>query len=160
MPTVEELKNIAAANQTLWMFQVTGAGLTIDARLIATFPLFEGKAPAGHPYPQAYKEGATDAAFCFVETIDDMALLRRTLRSGRVISMDTDGFTMLNDGYGIAHLNMNNADNRVENLKWVTESEARELLLSFQEPSSIQEPSSKTMEDSTVPSDEEPQNME
>ena len=41
---------------------------------------------------------------------------------------------MLNGGAGIAHLNMNNGDNRVENLKWVQENEARiKLLMEFEE---------------------------
>ena len=40
---------------------------------------------------------------------------------------------MLNGGAGIAHLNMNNSDNRVENLKWVKEGEARKMLMDFEE---------------------------
>ena len=40
---------------------------------------------------------------------------------------------MLNGGAGIAHLNMNNSDNRVKNLKWVKEGEARKMLMDFEE---------------------------
>ena len=40
---------------------------------------------------------------------------------------------MLNGGAGIAHLNMNNSDNRVNNLKWVKEGEARKMLMDFEE---------------------------
>ena len=36
-------------------------------------------------------------------------------------------------GAGIAHLNMNNGDNRVENLKCVGEAEARKLLMEFED---------------------------
>ena len=65
---------------------------------------------------------------------EDLVLLRRRLPSGRVISIDTCEFAMLNGGVGIAHLNMNNGDNRVDNLKYVSEAEARHLLLKYVEP--------------------------
>ena len=39
-----------------------------------------------------------------------------------------------NAGQGVAHLNMNNSDNRVNNLKWVDETEARKMLLEFEPP--------------------------
>ena len=42
-------------------------------------------------------------------------------------------FAMLNGSVGIAHLNMDNGDNRVANLKYVTEAEARRLLLEYVE---------------------------
>lgn len=61
----------------------------------------------------------------------DLVLLRRKLPSGRIISIDTCDFTMLNGGYGIAHINMDNSDNRADNLKYVTEAEARQLLLQY-----------------------------
>ena len=48
-------------------------------------------------------------------------------------------FEMLNDGRGIAHFNMDNGDNRVDNLKYVTESEARKMLLEFEEISELQD---------------------
>jgi hypothetical protein len=38
---------------------------------------------------------------------------------------------MLNGGAGIAHLNMNNGDNRAENVKMVKESTARKMLMDF-----------------------------
>ena len=83
---------------------------------------------AGHPYPQAFTEGATDEHYCCVERVDDLVLLRRAAQR-RHISIDIGEFAMLNGGAGIAHLNMNNGDNRVENLKWVKEAEARKLLM-------------------------------
>ena len=58
-------------------------------------------------------------------------LLRRKLPSGRVISIDTCDFAMLSGGAGVAHLNMNNGDNRFENLKFVKEGEARKLLMGW-----------------------------
>ena len=44
------------------------------------------------------------------------------LPSGRTIDIDTMDFAMLNGGQGLAHINMNNSDNRVNNLKYVSES--------------------------------------
>ena len=64
---------------------------------------------------------------------EDLVLLRRRLPSGRVISIDTCEFAMLNGSVGIAHRNMDNGDNRVANLKYVTEVEARRLLLEYGE---------------------------
>ena len=48
-------------------------------------------------------------------------------------------FAMLNGGAGIAHLNMNNGDNRGENLKWVKEDEARKMLMDFEEISEMRD---------------------
>ena len=118
-------------------FKQDGTGSHIDNVLLKEFPLFHGKAPAGHPYPQAFKDGATDKDYCYIECVDDdldsLVLLRRKLPSGRIISIDTQWFAMLNGGAGIAHLNMNNSDNRVKNLKRVKEGEARKLLMDFEE---------------------------
>ena len=69
----------------------------------------------------------------YIEHLDDLVLLCRKLPSGRVISVDTCDFAMLNGGTGIAHLNMDNGDNRVENLKVVKENEARMQLMEFEE---------------------------
>ena len=66
---------------------------------------------------------------CYVEHVDGLVLLRRRLPSGRIISIDTCNNDMLTGGYGIAHLDMNNANNVPSNLKWVNEAEARVLLL-------------------------------
>ena len=116
-------------------FKQDGTGSHIDNVLLKEFPLFHGKAPAGHPYPQAFKDGATDTDYCYIECVDhdldSLVLLCRKLPSGRVISIDTCNFAMLNGSAGIAHLNMNNGDNRVENLKLVNEDEARKLLMEF-----------------------------
>ena len=119
---------------SLSQFKKDGTGLHIQDELVNDFPLFQGKAPAMHPYPQAFAEGATDEEYCYVERIDDdLVLLRRELPSGRIIDIDTNDFDMLNDGIGIVHLNMNNGDNRIENLMWVKESQARKMLMEFQE---------------------------
>ena len=68
-------------------FKQDGTGSHIDNVLLKEFPLFHGKAPAGHPYPQAFKDGATDTDYCYIECVDDdLVLLRRKLPSGRVIS--------------------------------------------------------------------------
>ena len=88
----------------LEQFKKDGTGSHIEDQLLKEFPLFHGKAPSGHPYPQAFTEGATDDAYCYVERVDDLVLLRRKLPSGRIISIDTMDFAMLNGGAGIAHL--------------------------------------------------------
>ena len=117
----------------LQQFIKDGTGSQIEHTLLREFPLFRGNAPAGHPYPQAWAGGATDDSYCYIQEVDDMILLRRKLPSGRIISIDTMDFAMLNGGAGIAHLNMNNGDNRVENLKCVGEAEARKLLMEFED---------------------------
>ena len=114
-------------------FKANGTGSHIEHQLLREFPLFSGKAPPGHPYPQAFKDGTDDEKWCYIEAIDDMVLLRRKLPSGRVISIDTCDFALLNGGTGVAHINMDNGDNRVANLKNVREPEARKMLLEFTE---------------------------
>ena len=129
-----------AFTAALEQFKEDGTGSAIEDTLLKEFPLFYGKAPAGHPYPQAFKEGATDEDYCYIERVDDdLVLLRRKLPSGRIISIDTCNFAMLNGGAGIAHLNMNNGDNRGENLKWVKEDEARKMLMDFGEISEMRD---------------------
>ena len=67
---------------------------------------------------------------CYFETVDGMLLLRRKLQSGRVINIDA----MEGSGYFIAHLNMDNTDNRLKNLSgYINEEEARALLMGFEE---------------------------
>ena len=61
-----------------------------------------------------------------------MILLCCHLANGRIIQIDTDDFKMLNGGFGIAHLNMDNSDNRIDNIKLVTEAEARKMLLEYE----------------------------
>ena len=111
----------------------TSTGSHIEHQLLREFPLFFGKAPSGHPYPQAFVDGTDDEKWCYIEAIDDMVLLCRKLPSGRVISIDTCDFALLNGGAGIAHVNMDNGDNNVVNLKIVHEPEARKMLLDFTE---------------------------
>ena len=118
-------------------FKIHGTGSHVDDVLIKEFPLFYGKAPSGHPYPQAFTEGATDEHYCYVSLVDDLVLLCRKLPSGRVISIDTREFAMLNGGTGVAHLNMNNGDNRLSNLRVVNESEGRKLLMEFVQHSAV-----------------------
>ena len=43
------------------------------------------------------------------------------------------GKGLINGGKGLAHLNMNNADNRIQNLKYVSEAEARKMLMKYVE---------------------------
>lgn len=111
-------------------FKKNGTRMIINDTLLNAFPVFEGYAPVGHPYPQAFTDGAVEP-HCFVQRIGDLVLLRHKLPNGRIISIDTCDFDMLNGGFGIAHLNMDNGDNRVHNLKWVDETEARKMLLEF-----------------------------
>lgn len=70
---------------------------------------------------------------CFVERGDGMVLLSRRLPSGRVLHVDTLDGAMLSGGSGILHKNFNNSDNRVANLAYVTEAEARKALMAFVE---------------------------
>jgi hypothetical protein len=70
---------------------------------------------------------------CYLEMVDDdLECLCRRLPSGRVIRIDTM-FQMMNGGVGMAHLNMNNMDNRPFNLGYVAEREARAMLMAFEE---------------------------
>ena len=93
----------------------------IEDELLKQFPLFHSKALSGHPYPQAFTEGSADEDYCYVDRVGDLVLLRRKLPSGCIISIDTCDFAMFNGSAGLAHLNMNNGDNCVKNLKWVKE---------------------------------------
>ena len=136
----------------LKQFKVDGTGIYLEHNgLLTEFPVFIGKAPAGHPYPQAFKDGTDDEKWCYVETSNDLALLqdletdlycvraiksvllRRKLPSGRVISIDTCEFALLNGGAGVAHINMDINDNHAANLKSVHEPEARKMLMDFTE---------------------------
>ena len=83
----------------------------------------------GRRAPPGPEKGTSDE--CFVETVDDMVLLRRKLPSGRVISIDTVDGQMLRGGEGIAHVNMDNSDNNITNLRPVSEREARAMLMEF-----------------------------
>ena len=65
---------------------------------------------------------------CFVERVDGMVLLCRRLPSGRVLHVDTLDGDMLDGGSGILHKDFNNANNRVDNLAYVGEVEARKAL--------------------------------
>ena len=70
---------------------------------------------------------------CFVEHTDDMILLSRRLPSGRTLHVDTLDGEMLRGGQGILHKNFINSDNRVTNLAYVTEIEARKALMAYEE---------------------------
>jgi hypothetical protein len=125
-------KSIRKENENMQQFKTYGTGVLLGDELLDAFPLFHGKAPVGHPYPQAFRQGATDDVYCYIERVcDDLVLLRRKLTNGSTISIDTCDFNMLNGGVGIAHLNMDNGDNRIANLAQVTEADARKLLMEF-----------------------------
>lgn len=117
----------------LAQFKRDGTGSVVDDSLVDEFPLFEGRAPNGHPYPQAFEEPPDNDDFCFLERTDGEVLLCRKLPSGRVIFVDTMHYEMLNNGYGIAHKNMDTKDNCIKNLMHVKEAEARAMLLAFTE---------------------------
>mmetsp|Transcript_26253 Transcript_26253/g.40691 ORF Transcript_26253/g.40691 Transcript_26253/m.40691 type:complete len:202 (+) Transcript_26253:110-715(+) len=69
---------------------------------------------------------------CFLRQKCGMLLLSRRLPSGRIINVDTcDGSMLRPGGVGMAHLNMNQADNSLGNTKWLREGEARKLLMMF-----------------------------
>ena len=71
---------------------------------------------------------------CFKRTVGgDMLCLSRALPSGRTINVDSVYGQLFRGGVGIAHVNMNNADNRPFNLKLVYEWEARRMLMEFKE---------------------------
>ena len=60
-----------------------------------------------------------------------MFMLSRRLPSGRIINIDAMDGALFHGGLGIAHLNMDNGDNSVTNLKYVDLAEAQALLLQF-----------------------------
>lgn len=112
-----------------------------DGSLFRLYCLRVGKHPspplrekhAAHPEPEAiFVEILVDS--CFLRQKCGMMLLSRRLPSGRIINVDTcDGSMLRPGGVGTAHLNMNQADNSVDNRKWVQEGEARKLLMMYLE---------------------------
>ena len=86
--------------------------------------------------PSAKKLSKKAPDECFVEEADGLVLLCRKLPSGRVVSIDAHpgpGPSLLEGGFGIAHLNMDTSDNAWQNLRWVNEKEARRMLGAFVE---------------------------
>ena len=70
----------------------------------------------------------------YSEKIDNgLTLLRRILPSGRVISIDTSEGNLLRGGKSIAHVDMNNSNNNIENLKMVDLKDALKLLHEFRD---------------------------
>jgi len=63
----------------------------------------------------------------------NLVLLVRRLESGRVISIDTNMGKMLVGGVGIAHIDMNNANNELKNLRMVRLREAVDMLRNFED---------------------------
>ncbi len=134
------LHNLEEFQAELWRskfleFKKWGTGCEINDDLVAHFPLFPGMAPLHHPYPQAFSVRIKTTKFLWVERHGDLVLLRRKLPSGRKISIDTNNFAMLNGGTGVAMEQfVRSGSNEVgHGIKHVTESEARKLLLEFEE---------------------------
>ena len=63
----------------------------------------------------------------------NLVLLFRRLESGRVICIDTNMGKMLVGGIGIAHIDMNNANNKLQNLRMVRLREAINMLRNFED---------------------------
>jgi len=69
----------------------------------------------------------------FIEEVNEMKLLRRQLPTGRIISIDISGGGFLKGGRFIAHLDMNNSNNCINNLEMVNSDEAIKLLMDFED---------------------------
>ena len=80
-----------------------------------------------------YKKDGAASGKCFLQLTEHMQLFSRRLPSGRVISIDTCDGEMMRGGYGLAHVNMVNCDNRSHNLCQVTEEQAHAMLMAFEE---------------------------
>ena len=134
------LHNLEEFQVELWrrmllQFKKYGTGIEINDDLLANFPLFHGMAPLHHPYPQAFTIRIKTTKYLWVEKHNGLVLLRRKLPSGRKISIDTNDFAMLNGGTGIAMEQfVRSGSNEVgHGIKYVSEEEARKLLLEFEE---------------------------
>ena len=64
---------------------------------------------------------------------ENLVLLYRRLESGRVICIDTNMGRMLTGGVGIAHIDMNNANNELKNLRLVRLRTACDMLRNFED---------------------------
>ena len=70
----------------------------------------------------------------YSEKVDNgLTLLRNILPSGRIISIDTDDGKLLRGGKSIAHVDMNNSNNNIENLQMVDLMQALHLLHEFRD---------------------------
>ena len=70
----------------------------------------------------------------YSEKVDNgLTLLRSILPSGRIISIDTSEGNLLRGGKSIAHVDMNNSNNSIENLQMVDLTEALKLLHEFRD---------------------------
>ena len=70
----------------------------------------------------------------YSEKVDNgLTLLRSILPSGRIISIDTSEGNLLRGGKSIAHVDMNNSNNSIENLKMVDLKDALKLLRDFRD---------------------------
>ena len=111
-------------------FKKDGTGSHIEDQLLKEFPLFHGIAPPGHPYPQAStKSTATSSVSTTTWSCCAVSCRERPRHLDRHLQLCNAQWQRRH----LAHLNMNNGDNRVENLKWVNEDEARKLLMDFGE---------------------------
>ena len=70
----------------------------------------------------------------YSEKVDNgLTLLRNILPSGRIISIDTSDGKLLKGGKSIAHVDMNNSNNNIENLQMVDLMQALNLLHEFRD---------------------------
>ena len=70
----------------------------------------------------------------YSEKVDNgLTLLRNILPSGRIISIDTSDGKLLKGGKSIAHVDMNNSNNNIENLQMVDLMQALHLLHEFRD---------------------------
>jgi len=123
----------------IWMekmkqFKQDGSGCEINRDMLASFPLFPGKAPAGHLYPQAFNVRLKTTYYLWVEEKNGRVLLRRKLPSSRKISIDTRNYQMLNGGKGhLLCLDAIKPDGYEKEGRDVTEAEARKILIDYKE---------------------------
>ena len=76
MPSKKSARKQREKNDEDWLFiagleqfKKDGTGSAIEDTLLKEFPLFYGKAPVGHPYPQAFKEGALSPLDCLFKHV-------------------------------------------------------------------------------------------
>jgi hypothetical protein len=87
-----------------------------------------------------------------------MTLLSRRLPSGRIINVDAgEAGVMMRGGKGWAHVDMDNGNNNINNLKVVDELTAREMLMEFSESQQVHKSEPKSEPKSEDKSEPEPE---